>query len=182
MKSFLKNEKGFSLIELLIVVGIITFLSTIVIMNMRGSETGAKETKLKSNLTMLREALVAFHADHGFFPCTVNDWNNGGNATNFQRQLTWFTDYRGAVSKTRTENYRFGLYLQEFPLNPFYEGTDATVGKSVAIEQNQERILQALKYDIAAGSGTGGWYYEAKSGNIVPNLGGDAYPDSYCHF
>lgn len=182
MINFLKNEKGFSLIELLIVVGIIGILTTIVIMNMRGSETGAKEAKLKANLTMLREALVAYHADHGFFPCTNNDWNKIGDTNNFKKQLTWFTDYNGKVSKVRTEQFRFGPYLQEFPVNPFYIETDADITSDVVIDQLNDRILGVLQEDIALGNGNNGWFYEALSGNIVPNLGGEQFPDKYCYF
>ena len=156
MKRFFKNEKGFSLVELLIVIGIIGILATIVIMNMRGSETGAKETKLKANLTMLREALVAFHSDHGFFPCSTNDWNSSGNETNFVRQFTWFTDETGKASQTRSSQYRFGPYLQDFPANPFYTGTNETVALKIYIEKSKDRVLSKLKQDVAAGSG---WLY-----------------------
>ncbi len=179
---YLKNEKGFSLIELLIVIGIIGILGTIVVMNMRGSEIGAKEAKLKANLTILREALVSFHADHGYFPCTSNDWNRNGNETRFRQQMTWFTDHTGAASKTRTEQYRFGPYMQEFSDNPFYDGTNTTVAVKVSIDRTNDRILEALKEDVASGSGKYGWYYESKSGNIVANLGGAEYSDKYCHF
>ena len=182
MKNFLKNEKGFSLVELLIVISIIGILATVVIMNMRGSETGAKEAKLKANLATFREALVAYHSDHGFFPCTTNDWNYSGNETNFKRQMTWFSNAKGNVSKNRTEDYRFGPYLQEFPTNPFYEGTDPSKGQYVYIDRSKDRILQALKKDVADGYGNYGWYYESKSGNVVPNLGGSSFSDKYCEF
>lgn len=182
MKRFIKDEKGFSLVELLIVIGIIGILATIVIMNMRGSETGAKEAKLKANVTLLREALVAFHADHGFFPCTSNDWNNSGNASNFVKQLTWFTDETGNVSQNRSNTYRFGPYLQDFPENPFFKGTNKTVAKNVTINTSDDRTLEAVKTAVAASNGNYGWYYEAKSGNIVANLGGSDFADEYCYF
>lgn len=180
-KKLFKSEQGFSLVELLIVIGIIGILSTIVIMNMRGSEQGAKESKLKANLALIRESLVAYHSDHGFYPCTSGDWNNAGNVTRFKQQLTWFTSETGQVSQTRTTTYRFGPYLQEFPENPFYEGA-ATLATSVTIDRTNDRILEALQTAIASGNGNYGWYYEAKSGNVVPDLGGATFPDEYCSF
>lgn len=182
MRRFIKNEEGFSLVELLIVIGIIGILATIVIVNMRGSETGAKEAKLKANLNIFREALVAFHSDHGFYPCSTNDWNSKGNEANFVKQLTWFTNASGKVSQSRTDDYRFGPYLQEFPTNPFYTGTDQSKGKKVVIDIKNDRVLDALKKSIASGSGNNGWYYEAKSGNVVANLGGSSFSDKYCYF
>ncbi|MBD3289451.1 prepilin-type N-terminal cleavage/methylation domain-containing protein [candidate division KSB1 bacterium] len=182
MKHFLKKEKGFSLVELLIVIGIIGILSTIVIMNMRGSETGAKETKLKANLANLRQALFAYNSDHGFFPCTTNDRNFKGNEQTFKRQLTWYTDADGKTSAKRTDDYRFGPYLQEFPSNPFYKGTNAAKGEEVVIDTKGDQILEDLKDKVAKGNGENGWYYQAKSGNILPNLGGSTFSDEYCYF
>jgi len=182
MKRFSKKEKGFSLVELLIVISIIGILATVVIMNMRGSETGAKEAKLKANLASMRQSLVAYHADHGFFPCTTNDWNYSGNEEDFKKQLTWFTDAKGNVSKNRSESYRFGPYLQEFPENPFYTGTDPERGLKVQIDRTNDRILGELKKDIADANGNYGWYYEAKSGNVVANLGGSDFSDKYVEF
>ena len=182
MKHFIKNEKGFSLVELLIVISIIGILATVVIMNMRGSETGAKEAKLKANLAILRGSLVAFHADHGFFPCSTNDWNHAGNETNLRRQLTWFTDEKGNVSQNRNETFRFGPYLQEFPTNPFYKGTDPSAGKRIHIDRHKDRILEVFKKAVASGHGNYGWHYESKSGNIVANMGGSDFSDKYCNF
>ncbi|MBD3290209.1 prepilin-type N-terminal cleavage/methylation domain-containing protein [candidate division KSB1 bacterium] len=182
MRRFLKKEKGFSLVELLIVIGIIGILATIVIMNMRGSETGAKETKLKANLANLRQALFAFNSDHGFFPCTSNDDNFKGNVATFKRQLTWYTDADGRTSAKRTDEFRFGPYLQEFPSNPFYQGTDESEAEEVEIDTRGDQILENLKDQVAKGNGNNGWYYQAKSGNIVANLGGSAFSDEYCYF
>jgi general secretion pathway protein G len=176
------DQKGFSLAELLIVVAIMGILATIVIMNVGGSETGAKESQLKSNLKGLRDAVGQYKTDHGFYPATPEDKNSAGDAQYFVRQLTWYTNTKGAVSKNRTTEYRFGPYLSEFPINPFYEGSDPAIGKKVSMDIVNQRILEELRKSVAAASGNNGWYYEAKSGLVVPNLGGDTFPDDYCYY
>ncbi|MFZ5515766.1 MAG: type II secretion system protein [Candidatus Zhuqueibacterota bacterium] len=181
-RRFFRSEKGFSLVELLIVIGIIGILATIVIMNMRGSETGAKETKLKANLNILRQALVAYHSDHGFFPCTTNDHNSSGSEFTFVHQLTWYTNAEGKPSQTKDEEYRFGPYIQEFPANPFFEGADTDVATKVQIDVKGEDILEALKKKVASGNGKSGWYFQARSGNVVANLGSDEFSDKYVYF
>jgi hypothetical protein len=151
-------------------------------MNIGGSETGAKEKHLKSNLKALREAVAQYKTDHGFYPATAVDKNSAGDAQYFIRQLTWYTDTKGAVSKSKTTAYRFGPYLADFPTNPFYEGADPTVAKKVTMDLVNERILEEVRKAVAAATGTGGWYYEAKSGLVVPNVGSAGFPDDYCYY
>jgi prepilin-type N-terminal cleavage/methylation domain-containing protein len=182
MNRTMNRQRGFSLAELLIVMAIIGVLATVVVMNMKGSQTGAKEAKLKANLKILREALIAYEADHGFFPASPNDANNSGDETTFRRQLTWYTDASGNVSSSKSSTYRFGPYLQKFPENPFYTGTADSVKIAVTINTTNERLLETIQAAVASGSGNYGWYYEAKSGNIVPNLGGSSFPDAYVYF
>ncbi|MDQ7062854.1 MAG: type II secretion system protein [candidate division KSB1 bacterium] len=176
-----KSQRGFSLAELLIVVAIIAVLASIVVMNMGGSDTSAREAKLRANVKLLRGALTAFYADHGFYPCTSMDaYNKNGDQTKFKRQLTWYTDERGYVSRKKSGRYRFGPYLKEFPENPFY--TDKSKADQVVIDRKNERILEDLVKAVQNANGNNGWYYEAKSGNIVPNLGGATFPDKYVEF
>jgi len=160
------SKKGFSLAELLIVIAIIAILAGIVIMNMTGSERGAKAAKLRANLVTFREAILAYKADHGHYPCAPGDYNTSGDTTIFKRQLLWFTNKDGRPSHTKSATYGYGPYLQAFPLEPFTNST------RVVIDQSHERVLERLKADVYRWSGaTGGWYYEAKSGNVVANLG-----------
>ena len=137
----------------------------------------------KNNLASLREALIAYHADHGFFPCTTNDWNYIGHQDDFKKQLTWFTDAEGNISKTRSKTFHFGPYLQEFPENPFYPSTaDSSYGKYVEIDQTNKRSINYLTRDIANYNGNLGWYYEAQNGNVVANLGGNSFSDRYVYY
>ncbi len=180
MTKQMRKQRGFSLAELLIVVAIIAVLATVVAMNMGGSDTSAKEAKLRANLKILREALIAYHADHGFFPASPNDYNSSGDQKIFKRQLTWFTDEKGRVSTKKTDRYRFGPYLQKFPENPFF--TDPDSADYVEINTTDERILERLILAVKRMNGNNGWYYEARSGNVVPNLGGKVFPDKYVEF
>lgn len=171
-----RGQRGFSLAELLIVIAIIGILAGIVIMNLSGSRESAKAAKLRANLVTLREAILAYHADHGHYPCTSNDYNKHGDETTFRRQLTWYTNKKGKPSKKKTEVYRYGPYLQDFPEEPI------TGSKKVHIDRTHERILEQLREDVYNWSGaTGGWYYEAKSGNVVANLG-KKFPKEYSHY
>ena len=39
------------------------------------------------------------------------------------------------------------------------------------MDQDRARALSRLREDLEWGRGSGGWYYEALTGNIAPNLG-----------
>jgi type II secretion system protein G len=165
MMSHLRNQKGFTLAEILVVITLLGILAGVVIFNLAGSDQGAKESTLKSNVAGLREALNLYRSDHGWYPCDPRDFNAGADATVFVNQLTQYTDAAGRPNLTRTTAYRMGPYLKKWP-------ADSISGLgTVTINTTNERILSEVSRVVAAGTGTGGWYYEAKSGNIVANLG-----------
>ena len=65
--------KGFTLVELLVVMSIIALLLTIVAPRYFGRVEQAKETVLKENLSVVRDALDKFYSDSGKYPETLED-------------------------------------------------------------------------------------------------------------
>jgi prepilin-type N-terminal cleavage/methylation domain-containing protein len=63
-----KQQKGFTLVEILIVVGIILLLSIIVLMNVRGQMAHATDAKRKTDLSTLSKFFEDYYNDHGTFP------------------------------------------------------------------------------------------------------------------
>jgi prepilin-type N-terminal cleavage/methylation domain-containing protein len=175
MMKRMRNQGGFTLAEILVVITLLAILSGVVLFNLAGSDQGAKESTLKSNVAGLREALNLYRADHGWYPCDPRDHNKAGNASTFMLQLTQYTDEDGKPSKSRTKVYRFGPYLKKWPNDPVTGLGDVT------INTKDERILSEVSKAVSKTAGKGGWYYEAKSGNIVANFGKD-YPTAYAGF
>jgi type II secretion system protein G len=66
-------KKGFTLVELLIVIIIIAVLAAIAIPKFSNSSNRSKDSALRSNLKMLRNAVDLFRADTGVFPATIGD-------------------------------------------------------------------------------------------------------------
>ncbi len=67
------GEKGFTIIELLIVITIIGILLTIAQPTYKSSVKRAKETVLKENLFAMRSAIDQYYADNGSYPMTLDD-------------------------------------------------------------------------------------------------------------
>jgi prepilin-type N-terminal cleavage/methylation domain-containing protein len=68
----MRTKRGFTLVELLIVIIIISVMATIAIPKFADSNTRAKEASLKAYLYSLRTATERFHADTGLWPLSAD--------------------------------------------------------------------------------------------------------------
>jgi general secretion pathway protein G len=67
-----RNAKGFTLIELMIVVSIVGILATIAVPSYQASLMKARETVLRQDLFTLRELLDHHRADKGKYPASLD--------------------------------------------------------------------------------------------------------------
>jgi general secretion pathway protein G len=65
------NKKGFTLIELMIVITIIGILVSIAQPNFQKAIIRAKETSLRKSLFVLRDVIDQYYTDHGNYPETL---------------------------------------------------------------------------------------------------------------
>ena len=71
-------DRGFTMIELLIVVTLITILATIGMTQYRISVIHAREATLKEDLFRLRDAIDQYYADKGKYPSTLEELVSDG--------------------------------------------------------------------------------------------------------
>ncbi len=138
------SNTGFSLLELMLVVVIIGMIAAIAIPRLSRGAAGAADASLSGSLAVLREAIDRYSAEHlGAFPTIAR----------FERQLTWYSDDSGRVSRTRTTTYIYGPYLRKIPPLP--------VGR----RKGQTGVA-------AADATTIGWIYDETAGDIRANTTG----------
>lgn len=71
------SQRGFTLLELMIVLTVMGILITIAQPNLKQSITRAKEAVLKEDLFSMREALDQFYVDNGKYPDQLDDLVHG---------------------------------------------------------------------------------------------------------
>ena len=136
-----RASRGFTLIEILIVVIILGILASIIIGLFGNTSKDANSGALKDNLRAIRSAIQVYNAQHGRYPAQAT----------FESQMTQYTNSAGATSATRTGNYIYGPYILSLP--PLSVGPDKGATG-----------VTTLTY--AAGFG---WGYDAISGQFRAN-------------
>ena len=82
-----KKQKGFSLIELLIVVAIILIIAAIAIPNLLRSKMAANEASAVGSLRSLNTACVTYSTTYGSYPAGLSNLGPGSPATSTTADL-----------------------------------------------------------------------------------------------
>jgi len=104
-----RQNRGFSLLELVIVVVIVGIIAAIAIPRMSRGSAGAADSALSGNLSVLRSAIDLYATEHGGTYPTVDD---------IVSQLTLYTNPAGATRTTPNTTYIYGPYLRKAPPLP----------------------------------------------------------------
>ena len=162
------SQKGFTLIEILIVVMVLGILAMIIVPQINVSTEDAKESTLSTNITTLRNAIeLYYHQHNGVYPGAVTgtdgsaSTDSGVAANDFLEQLTQYTSAAGVVSTTKDTTYKYGPYLKNgvLPTNPFNDM--ATVLCDIATKDITSKTSDK----------TTGWKFYVITGNLMANDG-----------
>lgn len=104
IRKFSHNQKGFTLVELLVVVAIIAILAAVLLPKLLGYTNNARESRAQGDLASMRSIVEAYAADEG--QGSYPDGNNINNVLN-DKGIRWgeITDPWGQpyVYYTKTE-------------------------------------------------------------------------------
>lgn len=121
-----KKEKGFSLIELLIVVAIILIIAAIAIPNLLRAKIAANQASAVGSLRTLNTACVAYSTSYGSFPGALSNLGplaSGGNASSTSADLI-DSVLAGGTKSGYTFTYTPGTSNQSYSIT----ATPITVG------------------------------------------------------
>ena len=143
----MRAKRGFTLVEILIVVVILGILAAIVIPQFTDASTEAKTSSLCSDLQTFRSQIELYKIQHtDALPHTTT--MTGGLVDAMTKQ----SDAVGAAYTASSTTGPFGPYLQKIPKNAFNGSTTIAQGT-------------AAQADIPV-SATTGWYYNTNTGAI----------------
>ncbi len=141
------RAKGFTLVEILIVVVILGILAAIVIPQFTDASTQARESSLASDLQTLRSQIQLYKVQHKDSLEAITD------SATFVQQICGYTDIDGVVQSAPGANV-YGKYMESIPKNPFNDSS------SVYVETNAATAVPG------AGSATDGWWFNSGTGEI----------------
>jgi len=141
-------KKGFTLVEILIVVTILGILAAIVIPQFTQASTEARVSNLRTNLQTIRSQLLLYKMQHD---------NEAYPDDDFVDQMTKYTNPAGEAVDAPDATHTLGPYLQSIPVN-----TISGV--------NTMRIVSGAATAFAAPDEEGGWWFNSTTGEFRADL------------
>ncbi len=150
----MKAKKGFTLVEILIVVVILGILAAIVIPQFTDASNEAMENSLRADLQTMRSQIELYKIQHRD---QIPDTNSSAE---FSAALTEKTLINGTVDAAGT----CGPYMRAIPSNPFVD----------------EALQQTIAFGTEAAypeDGSSGWYFCTDTHDFLANSDDGTYAD-----
>lgn len=157
----IRQARGFTLVEILIVVVLLGILAAIVIPSIGNGAILARKTTLAMNASLLRRFIQIYTSQHLEVRPGYPDGDESAAPTEdaFIAQATLSSNRAGETAPRGTPGYAWGPYISNVPPNPFNKRDTVLVladGEAFpAVADNQY-----------------GWIYKAATGEIRPGNSG----------
>jgi len=124
---WVKQTKGFTIVELLIVIVVIGILAAITIVSFNGVQQQARITSVKADLVAIQKAMVMYRAESGILPPGV-DFYSGGvmpPPASWSTSILSVLKAKGYITTSGLEKDPWGQYY-------WYDNNDCAIGQGGA--------------------------------------------------
>jgi len=132
-----KRQSGFTLLELLVVIGIIGLLVSIIVVNLTGTRRRARDTKRIADIRQLQTAAEDYYGKNGKYPAIIGDLVTGAQIP------IWPTDPLAPSGTSCTGNsdlcYWYATYTPSGALGPQSYHIGASLEEQGSMLLNQDR-------------------------------------------
>lgn len=159
--------RGFSLAELLVVVGIIALLIAIILPPLQHARQQAMQAKCSAQLLQLGRALEHVQSEHGFYPL----WDDGGTSIRY----TWIDvliqrrvlDPPAGLREDGRPPQRGGAHVGYCPSDRLPDDLNAARHNELVYPPTRAQGGVDYSYGIGAPLSAGGWAWQASSANDI---------------
>ncbi len=160
-------QRGFTLVELLIVVIILAILAAIIIPQLTAATDDATQSAYDTNIANIRSSVDLYRQQHGDYPgavlstgagCPAGSTNVAGAAGEpaFVAQLRNYTNAAGVACTGTDVTFRYGPYLKDdLPQNPLG-----------AVPNNTVTVVTTGILGLATGT-SDGWRFDSVTGEFI---------------
>jgi general secretion pathway protein G len=129
--SKMRKNKGFTLVEILIVVVILGILAAIVIPQFTDASTQSKVSSCRTTLQSLRSQIELYKIQHN----DVTPGNVAGalDTAVWEAQMTTYSDAQGNTNATKTAVFCYGPYIQQVPFNPWNDSQSIAAADALGV-------------------------------------------------
>lgn len=160
--------RGFTLVEILIVVIILGILASIVIPQFSNAAHQARENTLRDDIRFLRSQVQVYRALHRDVAPGYLGGDRSATPTenDFLAQMTTFTNEAGDTDAAKSAAFPLGPYLSRMPPNPLNDQSTVTV------LANGQPMPAAGSLPLMNGAVPFGWIYKPQTQEWMANIDG----------
>jgi prepilin-type N-terminal cleavage/methylation domain-containing protein len=113
-----RGQDGFTLVELMVVAVILSFLALLAVPRMNAAFARAKEVQVLRDMTVIRDALEMHNADFGYYPVKLDDLANRGylpRRMKFKSPISGYWYFYAVDDNYDTAQFRAHAYILGAP-------------------------------------------------------------------